>query len=93
VTKLYTIKKRDEKKMFSIIAPSFDRIITNYQLREANLAKQITIELLQKYLNTYHGVTYIFTYDRPGVRIIKHPFQAFVEKLGESFITTSCNVS
>jgi tRNA A37 threonylcarbamoyladenosine synthetase subunit TsaC/SUA5/YrdC len=48
---------------------------------------------LQSYLDTYHGVTYIFDYNRPWVRIIRHPFQTFVEKLGEPFITTSCNVA
>jgi tRNA A37 threonylcarbamoyladenosine synthetase subunit TsaC/SUA5/YrdC len=63
--KIYAIKKRGEKKQVSIIAPSFNRIMQNYQLREANLAKQITIELLQSYLDTYHGVTYIFDYNRP----------------------------
>lgn len=86
VTKLYAIKKRDEKKMFSIIGPSFDWIIKNYTTDK-------TIEDLQTYLDTYHGVTYIFDYNRPGVRIIKHPFQTFVEKLGEPFITTSCNIA
>lgn len=54
IEKIYAIKKRDEKKMFSVIAPSFDWIMQNYQLREANLAKQITIELLQSYLDAYH---------------------------------------
>jgi len=86
VNKLYAIKKCDEKKMFSIIAPSFAWIIKNYTTDK-------TIEDLQTYLNTYHGVTYIFSYERPGVRIIKHPFQTFVEKLWLPFITTSCNIT
>jgi tRNA A37 threonylcarbamoyladenosine synthetase subunit TsaC/SUA5/YrdC len=38
-------------------------------------------------------VTYIFDYTEPGVRIIKHPFQKFVERLWEPFITTSCNIA
>lgn len=84
--KIYAIKSRDTKKQFSIIAPSFDRIIKDYTTDK-------TIEGLKDYLEKYHGVTYIFDYDRPGVRIIKHPFQSFVEKLGEPFITTSCNIT
>jgi len=31
VEKIYAIKKRDEKKMFSIIAPSFDWISENFK--------------------------------------------------------------
>ena len=85
VNKVFLIKKRDEKKMFSIIAPSFDWIMRNYQSPVSNFE-------LQKYLDSYHGVTYIFDYEKPGVRIIKHPFQSFVQALGEAFITTSCNL-
>ena len=48
---------------------------------------------MKDHLNHYHGVTYIFDYTQPGVRIIKHPIQQFVEKLGDAFITTSCNIS
>jgi L-threonylcarbamoyladenylate synthase len=91
VEKIYAIKKRDQRKMFSVIAPSFDWI---EKVHASFLAeKNIHIDQLKKYLDTYHGVTYIFDYNRPGVRIIKHPFQSFVEKLGEPFITTSCNVA
>lgn len=85
VEKIFSIKNRDEKKMFSLIAPNFEWINKNYP--EAN------IETLKKHLDTYHGVTYIFDYNKPWVRIIKHPFQQFVEKLGKPFITTSCNIS
>jgi hypothetical protein len=59
--------------MFSIIAPSFERIMQHYPKSHQ--------EVLEEYLNTYHGVTYIFDYTEPGVRIIKHPFQKFVERL------------
>lgn len=85
INKVFMIKKRDEKKMFSIIAPNFERIEKEHS--EAN------IEELKIYLNNYHGVTYIFNYEQPGIRIIKHPFQTFVENLGEAFITTSCNLA
>lgn len=85
VEKIFEIKHRDEKKTFSIIAPSFERIQKNYP--QADIAK------MKEQLNEYHGVTYIFDYTKPGVRIIKHPFQQFVEALEKPFITTSCNIS
>lgn len=85
VEKIFAIKKRDEKKIFSIIAPNFERIKKQYS--------QSNIEHMKEYLNTYHGVTYIFDYTQPGVRIIKHPIQQFVEKLNKPFITTSCNIT
>jgi len=120
--KIFQIKHRDTKKMFSIIAPSFERITENYTLptlchsewnEEYNKKlntdpslrlpagrqgsgwhnTNIDIDQLKTYLNTYHGVTYIFSYTTPGVRIIKHPIQDFVQSLGEPFITTSCNIA
>ena len=86
VEKVFTIKPRDTKKMFSIIAPSFQRIEENYQV--PNPSSQLP-ELLEK----HHGVTYIFSYEKPGVRIIKHPMQNFVKALCIPFITTSCNIA
>ncbi|MCX6825139.1 MAG: Sua5/YciO/YrdC/YwlC family protein [candidate division SR1 bacterium] len=85
IKKIFEIKKRDSKKMFSIIAPSFEWIQKNYP--------QADIKKLKEHLKKYHGVTYIFDYSKPGVRIIKHPIQEFVKKLGVPFITTSCNIS
>ena len=86
VEKVFTIKPRDTKKMFSIIAPSFQRIEKNYEVPNP---KSQLLELLEK----YHGVTYIFSYEKPGVRIIKHPMQDFVKELWIAFITTSCNMA
>jgi hypothetical protein len=43
--------------MFSIIAPSFERIRKNYKWED--------IDLLKRYLKKYHGVTYIFDYNKP----------------------------
>ena len=84
VEKVFAIKKRDQKKMFSIIAPDFERIQNNYQVPSPS-------SQLPELLHKYHGITYIFDYTKPGVRIIKHTFQKFVEKLWLPFITTSCN--
>ena len=113
--KIFQIKHRDEKKMFSIIAPNFDWIAENYtlptlchsewneeyneklntdpSLRSGWHNTNIDIDQLKTYLDTYHGVTYIFSYTTPGVRIIKHPFQNFVQTLNDAFITTSCNIA
>jgi tRNA A37 threonylcarbamoyladenosine synthetase subunit TsaC/SUA5/YrdC len=85
VEKIFTIKQRDTKKTFSIIAPNFERIKENYQVTNPSQLPEL--------LDKYHGITYIFDYNRPGVRIIKHSFQQFVENLGQPFITTSCNIA
>ena len=68
VEKIFAIKKRDTQKLFSIIAPSFERIGKNYESPLSN-------DELKIYMEKYHGITYIFRHDQPGVRIIKHPFQ------------------
>ena len=86
VEKVFAIKPRDTKKMFSIIAPSFQRIEENYEVPSPKYQ-------LPELLNKYHGVTYIFSYEKPGVRIIKHPMQNFVKELWIPFITTSCNIA
>ena len=86
VEKVFEIKPRDTKKMFSIIAPSFQRIEENYEVPSPK-------SQLPELLNKYHGVTYIFSYEKPGVRIIKHPIQNFVKELWIPFITTSCNIA
>lgn len=83
--KIFKIKHRDTKKLFSIIAPSFERIQKKYP--------QADIKKLKEYLKKYHGITYIFDYTQPGMRIIKHPIQKFVKNLWVPFITTSCNIS
>jgi tRNA A37 threonylcarbamoyladenosine synthetase subunit TsaC/SUA5/YrdC len=86
LSKIYNIKIRDKSKIFSIIAPSFERIEKKYGWKDINL--------LKKYLSKYHGVTYIFDYDKPWVRILKNHFiQEFVKALWKPFITTSCNIS
>lgn len=85
--KIFAIKRRDEKKAFSLIAPTFQWIQEQYHITPDFAEK------LPAYLDQYHGVTYIFDYNTPGVRIIKHPIQEFVQTLNEGFITTSCNIS
>ena len=75
--------------MFSIIAPDFD-----YQwIVDGCKEFWISVDILKNQLEKYHGVTWIFSHERPWIRIIKHDFQKFVEKLGMPFITTSVNIS
>jgi len=89
IEKIFEIKKRDKAKRFSIIAPDFEFIIQNYNLPSEFPSKAD----LEKQLEKYHWVTWIFDYKKPGVRIIKHDIQKFVKKLWNAFITTSLNIS
>lgn len=106
VKKIADIKNRDWNKMFSVIAPNFEWIDENYKFSLSSSSKEKDLEsfipfdsaqgdmdFLKNSLKKYHWVTWIFSYERPGVRIIKHEFQKFVEQLGEWFITTSVNIS
>ncbi len=86
IKKIADIKNRDRNKMFSVIAPNFEWIQKNSECRIQNSE-------LEEQLQKYHWVTWIFSYEKPGVRIIKHDFQKFVKKLGKWFITTSVNIS
>jgi len=56
VNKIFAIKKRDEKKMFSIIAPSFDWIDKHceYPTTAGEDDNPIDIDELKKYLDNYH---------------------------------------
>jgi tRNA A37 threonylcarbamoyladenosine synthetase subunit TsaC/SUA5/YrdC len=54
---------------------------------------KISQEFLWDQLNNYHWVTWIFDYNKPWVRILKHDIQKFVEQLWEAFITTSVNIA
>ena len=85
VDKIIKIKQSKDKRQPSIIVPSFEWIQENFP--------QADKELMKKQLEDYHGVTYIFDYNKPWMRIIKHPIQKFVTNLGEWFISTSCNIS
>jgi tRNA A37 threonylcarbamoyladenosine synthetase subunit TsaC/SUA5/YrdC len=89
IKKIAEIKHRNWNKMFSIIAPNFE-----YEWI-VNWCKEfwISVDEMKDQLNKYHWVTRIFSHERPGIRIIKHDFQHFVEKLWMPFITTSVNIS
>lgn len=104
VKRIAKIKKRDWNKMFSVIAPDFEWIFEKYkeQINSINSSSnglsilnwnKISEELLKNQLTSYHWVTRIFDYNKPGVRILKHDVQKFVERLWDAFITTSVNIS
>ncbi len=104
IKKIANIKNRDWNKMFSVIAPNFEWIIKNYKSEISNINQfsdnvnilnwsKIDIKLLKEQLERHHWVTRIFDYNKPGVRILKHDIQNFVERLWEAFITTSVNIS
>ena len=89
IKRIAEIKHRNWNKIFSIIAPNFE-----YEWI-VNWCKEfwISVDKMKRQLNKYHWVTWIFSHEKPGIRIIKHDFQKFVEKLWMPFITTSVNIS
>ena len=104
VKRIAKIKKRNRNKIFSVIAPNFEWIFEKYkeQINSINSSSnslsilnwnKISEELLKNQLISYHWITRIFDYNKPGVRILKHDVQKFVEKLWDAFITTSVNIS
>lgn len=89
VKKIANIKHRNWNKMFSIIVPNFE-----YEWI-VDWCKQfwVSIDEMKWHLAKYHWVTWIFSHEKPWIRIIKHDFQKFVERLWQPFITTSVNIS
>jgi len=89
IRRIADIKHRNWNKMFSIIAPNFDY---DWIVNGCN-EFWISVDEMKWHLEKYHWVTWIFSHEKPWIRIIKHDFQKFVEKLGLPFITTSVNIS
>gem|GEM_PF-1241670 len=86
------IKQRPAHKTLSVIAPDIERIRKQYAIPE--LPDIVTKERLEFFLDTHKAVTFVFDpHFWGGVRIIRHPFQEFVRKLGEPFISSSVNPS
>lgn len=89
IKKIADIKHRNWNKMFSVIAPNFD-----YEWIVSGCKELwVSVSEMKEQLSKYHGVTRIFSHERPWIRVIKHDFQKFVEKLWMPFITTSVNIS
>ncbi len=89
ILKISQIKKRDIKKLISIIVPDFNYIPLVKGCQKYHISQQT----LQDQLSKYHGVTWIFSENEAGMRILKHEFQQFVKALNLPFLTTSVNLS
>ena len=89
ILKISHIKKREIKKLISIIVPDFNYVSLLNWCKKYHLSQ----ETLQAQLQKYHGVTWIFSENEPGMRILKHEFQNFVQVLQLPFLTTSVNLS
>lgn len=99
IDKIYDIKWREKTKSLSIVAPNVAWIKKFFVVPD-NLE-----EIIEDYFYDYHGITlllrkkdiesfmWISLNEKVWIRILKHPFQRFVEKLWEPFITTSANIS
>lgn len=93
------IKERQSGKQYSIIAPSIEWIETNFYTPDNFQDK------FSEYISKYDQITMLckrkernflrFLSDNRKIwlRIIKHPFQSFVKKLWQPFLTTSVNIS
>lgn len=99
IEKLYDIKWREKTKNLSIIAPNYAWIKKSFVVPDWFEKK------LEESLSKYHWITLLLrkidekdfldisSNQKVWVRILKHPFQQFVEQLWEPFITTSANIS
>ncbi len=97
--KIYEIKKRERNKPFSIIAPNTKRIKENFKTNN-NFEEE-----LNKFLNKFEGITlllekkdphflnFISNSNKLWIRMLKHPFQKFINYLWNPFITSSANIS
>jgi tRNA threonylcarbamoyl adenosine modification protein (Sua5/YciO/YrdC/YwlC family) len=109
IAKVNTAKQRLSGKHYSIIAPSIDRVATyfevdddiekkwqDYQKRFVGRWLTLLLPARNGGLPTPNGTmpwTLLSHNHIIWVRLLQHPFQDFIEKLGQPFITTSCNIS
>jgi L-threonylcarbamoyladenylate synthase len=93
VSKIREIKNRDDKP-FSIIAPSVDWILENFEtsLNEIDKFLPGKYTLLLKKKNS-DFMDWVSDNDRIGVRIPDNDFTKKLQKEGKPIITTSVNIS
>jgi L-threonylcarbamoyladenylate synthase len=93
VNKIREIKKRDSKP-FSVIAPSFEWILENFETTREELEKYLpgkyTLLLKKKNLDF---LKWISDNERIGIRIPDNEFTKKLQKKGKPIITTSVNIS
>jgi len=93
VDRIKKIKIRDSSKSFSVIAPSFEWIESNF-IVDFEIKKYLpgpyTLLLKKKDVNF---LKWISVNDRIGVRIPANEFTNEIQKAGVPFVTTSVNLS
>ena len=93
VKKIREIKNRDEKP-FSVIAPSVEWILNNFEVSGVEITKYLPgkYTLLLKKKNP-DFLKCVSNNDRVGVRIPDSDFTKELQKYGKPIITTSVNIS
>ncbi|MFH1607812.1 MAG: L-threonylcarbamoyladenylate synthase [archaeon] len=93
VEKIREIKKRDNNP-FSIIVPSINYILKNFETTEKEIKKFLpgpyTLILKKKDKNS---LTHLSDTDYIGIRIPSHPLTKFLQQTGKPIVTTSVNIS
>jgi len=96
VRKIREIKKRDEAKPLSVIAPSKEWILKYCEIGDERQLDRLPgpyTLILKKKPDCPVAPEINFTDDTIGVRIPKHWFTELVEQAGVPFVTTSVNFS
>lgn len=99
IQKIEHIKDRHPHKHYSLIAPSYARVHEHFQVED-----DISQYRQQAYA-TYGPITLLCQRRDPAflpqvssnwlvwIRIVDHPIQQFIEKIGVPFLSTSANIS
>lgn len=94
VRKIKSLKKRDQRKPLSVIAPSKKWICQHCVVQHSAFLKKLpgpyTFIFKKKKKNFLRETS---STSKIGIRIPRHPFARFVKSAGVPFITTSVNVS
>ncbi len=96
IRKIKHIKQRDYEKPLAIIPPTLAWILQNCEptLTKKQLNEgQITYVLKLKYIDSVAKEEIIPNTNNIGIRISKHWFTKYIEKLGQPFVATSVNHS
>ena len=93
VEKIRIIKQRDQKP-FSIIAPSIEYILENFETNKTFIEKYLPgpYTLILKKKNKYF-LSHVSDNEYIGVRIPKHLFTEILQKTNKPIVTTSVNLA
>jgi L-threonylcarbamoyladenylate synthase len=95
VEKIFEIKRRDKTKTMSVIAPSFEWILENCEVKNVSLLRKLlpgpyTVILKKK---QHDFLAKVASGDSIGIRIPRHAITQVFQKLNLPFVTTSANIS